>query len=69
MYSRICSFEDNTKIIKLTEKQKGISILGERVYNQFIWADSNDMLFNNDKFQLRRYGTLLIGKKIKKSKL
>ena len=64
---KVCSFADDTKIMKLIEKPEDINILKEGVYKLFSWTESGNMIFNNNKFKLLRYGNSLTEKRIYKT--
>ena len=54
--SEVCSFADDTKISKEITKLTDAEVLQKDMITLCNWAHENNMTFNEDKFQLLRYG-------------
>ena len=54
--SRITSFADDTRISKKITSAQDVVLLQEDLDAVYNWAHNNNMHFNNDKFELIRYG-------------
>ena len=57
LHSVISSFADDTRIGKKIATVEDTVLLQEDIDKVFNWAEENNMEFNEEKFQLIRYGT------------
>ena len=55
-HSFMSSFADDTRIGKIISSVEDSRLLQEDLNRVFIWAEENNMEFNEEKFQLLRYG-------------
>ena len=55
-HSTVLSFADDTKITKIIDEEDDVDKLQEDIQQLFKWAEENNMVFNENKFQLLRYG-------------
>ena len=55
--SRITSFADDTRISRGIQTVEDIEILQNDLNTVYNWQQENNMLFNEKKFELLRYGT------------
>ena len=54
--SSVRSFADDTRLIKAVSNEKDTECLQEDLLSIYHWATSNNMKFNDIKFELLRYG-------------
>ena len=57
LHSFVSSFADDTRIGKEISSVEDTQLLQEDINQVFSWAEENNMEFNEEKFQLIRYGT------------
>ena len=57
LHSFVSSFADDTRIGKEISSAEDTHLLQEDINHVFTWAEDNNMEFNEEKFQLIRYGT------------
>ena len=57
-HSFLSSFADDTRIGKGISSQQDTALLQEDLSNVYKWAITNNMHFNDSKFELVRYGTI-----------
>ena len=57
LHSFVSSFADDTRIGKEISSAEDTHLLQEDIDHVFTWAEDNNMEFNEEKFQLIRYGT------------
>ena len=60
LHSFLSSFADDTRIGKSINNESDIQKLQEDLEKVFSWADQNNMKFNNDKFELIKFGLGLV---------
>ena len=49
-------FSDDTRILLGIKDEKDTQMLQNNLYKLYKWADTNNMKFNANKFELLRYG-------------
>ena len=55
-HSRITSFADDTRISKKVSSEQDVALLQKDLDAVYNWANTNNMHFNDDKFETIRYG-------------
>ena len=56
-HSRVTSFADDTRVSKAIRTEEDIKVLQRDLEKIYTWASTNNMSFNNEKFEILRYGT------------
>ena len=56
LYSSVRSFADDTRIIKAVQDVNDASLLQDDLNSIYQWSRTNNMVFNDVKFELLRYG-------------
>lgn len=54
--SRVSSFADDTRVMRLVKCGEDVETLQEDLNKIYEWQDANNMKFNDDKFEVLRYG-------------
>ena len=57
-HSTVSSFADDTRIISKVQTERDTTRMQTDLKSLYRWADENNMKFNNDKFELIRYGKI-----------
>ena len=55
-HSKATSFVDDTRVTRKMETEEDVAMLQEDLKRLMDWADRNNMVINQDKFELMRYG-------------